>query len=95
MNHTTRPLLLVTAALLAAGCGGSKGGATATSTATATPTTTQTSEASLKAAVRAAIHANVQLSTYVLWNNAIPTWATRSTRCWRSPRWNASGRQAS
>jgi hypothetical protein len=81
MTAATRPLLLVFAvAALAAGCGGSNGSPAATNTTDTRPTSTRTSETALKAAVRAAIGANVRLSTYVLWHNQIPTWATQSTR---------------
>jgi hypothetical protein len=81
MTTSTRPLLLLVAvAALAAGCGGSNGSVAATSTAHTKTTSTRTSEATLKAAVQAAIRANVHLSTYVLWHNQIPTWATQSTR---------------
>lgn len=81
MTTANRPLLLALAvATLAAGCGGSHPSAAPTTTTDAAATSTQTSEAALKAAVRAAIRANVHLSTYVLWHNTIPTWATQSTR---------------
>lgn len=84
MTTATRPLLiLATVAAISAGCGSSGGNRAATTTATATDaktTPTRVSPETLKAAVRAAIRANVQLSTYVLWHNRIPTWATRSTR---------------
>jgi hypothetical protein len=82
MTTATRPLLLLAlVAALNAGCGGASGKGAATTTSThATTTSAQASAATLKAAVRTAIHANVQLSTYVLWHNRIPSWATRSTR---------------
>ena len=81
MTTATRPLLLLaTVAALTAGCGGSNGSIAATSSTDAKTTSTRTSEATLKAAVRAAIRENVQLSTYVLWHNKIPAWATESTR---------------
>jgi hypothetical protein len=82
MTTATRPLLLLAlVAALNAGCGGASGKGAATTTSTHTKTTSvQASAATLKAAVRTAIHANVQLSTYVLWHNRIPSWATRSTR---------------
>ncbi len=81
MSTATRPLLLLaTVAALTAGCGGSNGSIAATSSTDAKATSTRASEATLKAAVRAAIRANVQLSTYVLWHNQIPAWATHSTR---------------
>jgi hypothetical protein len=73
-------LLLAGVALLTAGCGGSNDMAAATSTTDAHTTSKQTREAELKGAVRAAIGANVRLSTYVLWHNQIPAWATQSTR---------------
>lgn len=82
MTAATRPLLiLVTVAVLNAGCGGASGNDAATTTSTDAKTAAaQTSEATLRAGVRTAIHANVQLSSYVLWHNRIPAWATRSTR---------------
>ncbi|MGH7187677.1 MAG: hypothetical protein ACREU5_04620 [Burkholderiales bacterium] len=81
MTTATRPLLLLaTVAALTAGCGGSNGSTAATSSTDAKTTSTRASEATLKAAVRAAIRDNVQLSTYVLWHNQIPAWATQSTR---------------
>jgi hypothetical protein len=82
MTTATRPLLLLAlVAALNAGCGGASGKGAATTTSThATTTSAHASAATLKAAVRTAIHANVQLSTYVLWHNRIPSWATRSTR---------------
>lgn len=85
MTAATRSILLLAAvAVLAAGCGGASGNVAAT-TATTTRTDakaqpTRTTEATLKAGVRAAIRANVHLSTYVLWHNSIPAWATQSTR---------------
>jgi hypothetical protein len=80
MSTATRPLLLLaTVAALTAGCGGSNGSIAAT-TSTDAKTTSRMSEATLKAGVRAAIRENVQLSTYVLWHNQIPAWATHSTR---------------
>jgi len=81
MSTATRPLLLLaTVAALTAGCGGSNGSVAATSSSDAKATSTRVSEATLKAAVRAAIRANVRLSTYVLWHNQVPAWATQSTR---------------
>ena len=78
---TRRLLILVTFAALNAGCGGASSNGAATTTSTDAKTTpAQTSSATLKAAVRTAIHANVQLSSYVLWHNNIPAWATGSTR---------------
>jgi len=83
MTTATRPLVLLAAvAALAAGCGGARGN-TAATTAT-TPGTDATaarlSAETLRAGVRVAISANVHLSTYVLWHNRIPAWATQSTQ---------------
>jgi hypothetical protein len=82
MTTATRPLLLLaTVAAISAGCGSSHGNRAATTATTdAESTSAQGNTATLKAAVRTAIRADVQLSTYVLWHNRIPAWATRSTR---------------
>lgn len=82
MTAAVRLLLVITtAAAVTAGCGGASGtnGTTAMSTK-AKSTSAETSVASLKTAVRSAIQADRQLSLYVLWNNRVPAWATRSTR---------------
>jgi hypothetical protein len=75
--------VLAAAALTASltGCGGSKASAptTATSTATAARTSSDPS-AALNLAVRQALRENYQLSGYVLWHNAVPRSAQRSTR---------------
>jgi hypothetical protein len=82
MNTAARPLLLLaTVAAISTGCGGASGNVAAPTTSTdATSTGAQSSVPTLKAAVRTAIHANVRLSSYVLWHNDIPAWATGSTR---------------
>jgi hypothetical protein len=82
MTTATRPLLLVLAvAAINAGCGGASGNVAAPTTSKdAKSTSAQSSAATLKAAVKTAIQANVQLSSYVLWHNSVPAWATRSTR---------------
>jgi len=82
MTAAMRPLLiLATLAAIGAGCGSGKSSMAGVTTATdAKSTSMQVSAASLKEGVRAAIRANVQLSTYVLWHNQIPAWATSSTR---------------
>jgi hypothetical protein len=83
MSTTRRSLLLLAVlAVLTAGCGTAGGPkASGASTSTSDPAKKAPSpEMALKTAVRTAIRANVQLSTYVLWNNRIPVWATRSTR---------------
>jgi hypothetical protein len=82
MSTATRPLLLLaTVAAISTGCGGASGNVAAPTTSTdAKSTSVQSSVPTLKAAVRTAIRANVQLSTYVLWHNNVPAWATRSTR---------------
>lgn len=73
-------LLLAVVAAINGGCGGTSGNVAGTTASDTKTTSTQTSEASLRAGVRTAIHANVQLSSYVLWHNSLPAWATRSTR---------------
>jgi hypothetical protein len=82
MNTATRPLLLLaTVAAISTGCGGASGNVAAPTTSTdATAIGAQSSVPMLREAVRRAIHANVQLSSYVLWHNNIPAWATGSTR---------------
>ena len=74
-------MLLAAVAAISGGCGGAgkNVGSTATST-DAKSTSVRANVATLKSAVRTAIRANVQLSSYVLWNNSVPAWATRSTR---------------
>lgn len=79
-THNRTSLLVIAIAALAAGCGGSNGSVAAKSTTDAPATGTRTNDAQLRAAVRTAIRANVRLSTYVLWHNQIPAWATQSTR---------------
>lgn len=74
-------LMLVVFIALAAGCGGTSGNTAATTASTDTPaTSTRANASTLKASVRTAIAANLKLSIYVLWNNEIPNWGTRSTR---------------
>ena len=68
-------LLLLT---IGSGCSGEND-----STATQPPATTSptaSSEATLKRAVRKALEDNRRLSIFVLANNRIPAWATRSTQ---------------
>jgi hypothetical protein len=74
-------LLLGVVAAISVGCGGASGTPATAPTSTDTKSTSaRASVATLKAAVRTAIHANVQLSSYVLWHNSLPAWATHSTR---------------
>ena len=76
-------LLIVVAialTLAASGCGASKTSTPASHTSpTGTTTTQQTALAALEDAVRVALTENGRLSSYVLWNNTIPSWASRST----------------
>jgi hypothetical protein len=65
-------------AVLAAGCGG--GSATPATTKGSAPTTTRDPTSALNRAVRQALRKNYQLSSYVLWHNAIPASAQQSTR---------------
>ena len=65
-------------ALAAAGCGGSH---QAAATNAATTSTVRTDpQQRLTAAVRETLRANHRLATLVLWRNAVPASATRSTR---------------
>jgi hypothetical protein len=82
MTIATRALLLfATVAAISTGCGKATGNTAAPMTSTdAKADSTHVSIGGLQAAVRTAIRANVQLSTYVLWHNSIPKWATNSTR---------------
>ena len=82
MTAATRLLLLLgVVAAISVGCGGASGTPATAPTSTDTKSTSaRASVAMLKAAVRTAIHANVQLSSYVLWHNSLPAWATHSTR---------------
>jgi hypothetical protein len=69
-------------AALIAGCGGeSKQSRSPTTPAAGTPTPSPNADSpdTLRRAVRAAVHANARLSSYVLWNNVVPSWATEST----------------
>jgi hypothetical protein len=76
-----RPLLLIVAvAAISAGCGGAGKNVASTASTDAKSTSVRANVATLKSAVRTAIRANVQLSSYVLWHNSVPEWATRSTR---------------
>ena len=70
-------LLLALIAAIAAGC---DGGNDQVATQPPPTTTSETATATLERAVRRALRENDQLSGYVLWNNRVPTWATRSTR---------------
>ena len=68
----------VAAALVVAGCGG---GTSSVATArSATDARQIDGKAALLKAARVALLDNSRLSLYVLWNNRIPSWATRSTR---------------
>jgi hypothetical protein len=70
-------LLLALLAAIAAGC---NGGNEKVATQPPATTTSETTSATLERAVRQALRENDQLSGYVLWNNRVPAWATRSTR---------------
>lgn len=65
-------------AVVAAGCG--SGSAAPPTTKASTSTTTRDPTAALNRAVRLALHKNYQLSSYVLWHNAVPASAQESTR---------------
>src|SRR6478609_839474 len=71
-------IIAIALTLVASGCGASKTSTLHTSP-TGTTTTQQTALAALEDAVRVALTENGRLSSYVLWNNTIPSWASRST----------------
>lgn len=71
-------LLVALLAATAAGCDG--GNDTATTQPPPTTTSETTTTGTLERAARQALRENDQLSGYVLWNNRLPAWATRSTR---------------
>lgn len=71
------PLPILFAILLLAGCGGGGNGESATQPPR---TAAETGKTDLVRAVRSAVRQNHRLSVYVLWNNRVPSWATRSTR---------------
>lgn len=79
MTVAKRALVLLAAVAITAGCGKSSGDTDRTMSGAAKPSR-QTNVTALKDGVRTAIRANVRLSTYVLWANRIPDWATTSTR---------------
>jgi hypothetical protein len=70
-------LLLALLTAIAAGC---NGGNEKVATQPPATTTSETTTATLESGVRQALRENDQLSGYVLWNNRVPAWATRSTR---------------
>jgi hypothetical protein len=70
-------LLLALLAAIAAGC---NGGNEKVATQPPATKTSETTTATLESGVRQALRENDQLSGYVLWNNRVPAWATRSTR---------------
>jgi hypothetical protein len=72
-----RTLVALAACALIAGCGSSSIPKTAATTTTTTTTASPTAQ--LEQAVRSAIKSNGELSNWVLWHNAVPSWATRST----------------
>lgn len=65
-------------AVIAAGCGG--GHKAATTTAASTSTRRSDPQKRLALSVRETLRANHQLAKVVLWKNAVPVSATRSTR---------------
>jgi hypothetical protein len=71
------PIILLTACLVAAGCGGgTRPAATTRSTATLT---TADPTAQLRQAVTRALAQSDQASLYVLWHDQVPGWAAQST----------------
>jgi hypothetical protein len=73
-----RPLALLLACGLLAGCGGGGSASHATSAETAAAAQSSPS-AELERAVRVALEQNEKVSGYVLWHNALPSNAAQST----------------
>lgn len=65
--------------ILAAGCGGGGSHAGMLTSNPATTTNRVSEQVRLENAVRLAAQQNFKLSLYVLWHNAVPAWASRST----------------
>ena len=76
MRHAAVLALLVTTL----GCGACGGGSSHMTEATSTAARRVDPTTQLEHAVRAALAANHRLSGYVLWHDALPSWATQSTR---------------
>jgi hypothetical protein len=72
-----RALFPFIACMFIAGCGSGSGHATIAATTTTTAAANPTVK--LEQAARTAIQQNAKASDYVLWNNAIPSWASQST----------------
>lgn len=79
-RHTAPLVALIAVVSIAAGCGSSAKPARTSSSAARQTTTTVDPQQRLEAAVRVALAANHRLSGYVLWHNALPSWAAQSTR---------------
>ena len=76
--RTTAVIGCLALALIAAGCG--SGSASSPTTKSDASTTVRDPTAALDQEVRKALLRNYQLSGYVLWHNAVPASAQRSTR---------------
>lgn len=72
--------VLVSTAVIAGCGGGSKQSSSDRSSSPMTTSGVQNPTGVLQQAVRAAIRSNAELSNWVLWHNAIPSWAGQSTR---------------
>lgn len=73
-------IVVAVAAALTSGCGGSQHATTSSSPTATTAASTADAEVVLTRAVRKALNANHRLAIRVLWRNAIPDGAARSTR---------------
>lgn len=80
MRRSTALVIPVIGCGLLAGCGGGATRQTATQRTTTNAASAPNPAAQLEGAVRTALNENGRLSTYVLWNNTIPSWASHSTR---------------
>lgn len=79
MTRATAAIALAVAVAAVAGCAGGDGTPSATAKTTVA-TAAPVGPAELERAVRAALADNFRLSLYVLRNNRLPAWASRSTR---------------
>ena len=80
MRAAAATAMVLIAASVAAGCGGSSKQTAQPKPSTATGSTHADARATFDRAVRSALNENFRLSLYVLWHNRIPSWAQHSTR---------------
>lgn len=80
MSTRRASIVLVVGALALASCGGSNGETSArTRATTSTRTSAPSAAVTLEQAARRALFENAQVAIYVLWHDALPSWASKST----------------